>query len=176
MARAISVQFLAVSSGPKCSNIYQIFIEGLVSEQSTYDMILFIWNSKKCKLTYSDRKQICGYWETKGEEKREWLQRGTRNLQGVMDTFIVLIVWGSHRWISSVQLLSHVRLFVTPWIAARQASLSITNSRSSLKLMSIESVMPSSYLILCRPLLLLLPIPPSSRVFSNESTLRMRWQ
>ena len=62
-----------------------------------------------------------------------------------------------------------------PWIAARQASLSITNSRSSLRLMSIESVMPSSHLILCRPLLLLTPIPPSIRVFSNESTLCMRW-
>ena len=77
--------------------------------------------------------------------------------------------------ISSVQSLSHVRLFVTPWIAARQASLSITNSWSSLRLKSIESVMPSSHLILCRPLLLLPPIPPSIRVFSNESTLRMRW-
>ena len=65
--------------------------------------------------------------------------------------------------------------FATPWIAARQASLSITNSRSLLKLMSIESVMPSSHLILCCPLLLLPPIPPSIRVFSNESTLRMRW-
>ena len=75
----------------------------------------------------------------------------------------------------SVQSLSHVWLFVTPWIAARQASLSITNFRSSPKLMSIESVMPSSHLILCRPLLLLPPIPPSIRVFSNESTLRMRW-
>ena len=63
----------------------------------------------------------------------------------------------------------------TPRIAARQASLSITNSRSSLRLTSIESVMPSSHLILCRPLLLLPPIPPSIRVFSNESTLRMRW-
>ena len=63
----------------------------------------------------------------------------------------------------------------TPWIAACQASLSITNSRSSLKLMSVESVMPSRHLILCRPLLLLPPIPPSIRVFSNESTLRMRW-
>ena len=63
----------------------------------------------------------------------------------------------------------------TPWIAACQASLSITNSRSSLKLMSSESVMPSSYLILCHPLLLLPPIPPSIRVFSNESALRMRW-
>ena len=76
---------------------------------------------------------------------------------------------------SSVQLLSHVRLFATPWIAAHQASLSITNSRSSLRLTSIESVMPSSHLILWRPLLLLPPIPPSIRVFSNESTLRMRW-
>ena len=73
------------------------------------------------------------------------------------------------------QSLSHVRLFVTPWIAALQASLSITNSWSSLRLMSIESVMPSSHLILCCPLLLLPPIPPSIRVFSNESTLRMRW-
>ena len=75
----------------------------------------------------------------------------------------------------SVQSLSCVRLFVTPWNAACQASLSITNSRSSLKLTSIESVMPSSHLILGRPLLLLPPIPPSIRVFSNESTLHMRW-
>ena len=77
--------------------------------------------------------------------------------------------------IKSDQLLSRVRLFVTPWIAARQASLSITNSRSLLKHMSIESVRPSSHLILCRPLLLLTPIPPTIRVFSNESTLHMRW-
>ena len=76
---------------------------------------------------------------------------------------------------SSVQLLNRVRLFGTPWIAARQASLSITNSGSSPKLMSIESVMPASNLILCHPLLLLPPIPPSIRVFSNESTLFMRW-
>ena len=74
---------------------------------------------------------------------------------------------------SSVQSLSPVRLFVTPCIAAHQASLSITNSRSSLT--SIESVMPSSHLILCHPFLLLTPIPPTIRVFSNESTLRMRW-
>ena len=76
---------------------------------------------------------------------------------------------------SSVQLLSCIRLFATPWIAARQASLSITNSRSSPKLLSIKLMMPSSHLILCRPLLLLPPIPPSIRVFSNESTLGMRW-
>ena len=77
--------------------------------------------------------------------------------------------------ISSVQSLSHIQLFVTLWIAAHQASLSITNSQSSLKLTCIESVMPSSHLILCRFLLLLPPIPPSIRVFSNESTLHMRW-
>ena len=76
---------------------------------------------------------------------------------------------------SSVQSLSRVRLFATPWIAAHQASLSITNSWSSLKLMSIELLMPSSHLILSRPLLLLHPISPSIRVFSNESTLRKRW-
>ena len=76
---------------------------------------------------------------------------------------------------SSFQSLSRVLLFVTPWITALQASLSITNYRSSLRLTSIESVMPSSHLILCRPLLLLPPIPPILRVFSNESTLRMRW-
>ena len=76
---------------------------------------------------------------------------------------------------SLVQSLSHVWLFATPWMAAHQASLSIKNSRSSLKLMFIQSVMPSSHLILCHPLLLLPPIPPSIRVFSNESTLCMRW-
>ena len=74
---------------------------------------------------------------------------------------------------SSVQSLSHVRLFATPWIAACQASLSITNPWGSLRLTSIESVMPSSHLILCCPLLLLPPIPPSITVFSNESTLCM---
>ena len=76
---------------------------------------------------------------------------------------------------SSVESLSLVWLFVTPWITAHQASLSIINSRSLLKLVSIESVMPSSHLILCYPLLLLPPIPTSIRVFSNESTLPMRW-
>ena len=76
---------------------------------------------------------------------------------------------------SSFQSLSHVRLVATPWIATSQASLSITNSRNSLKLMSIKSVMPSSHLILCRPLLLLPQILPSSSVFSNESTHCMRW-
>ena len=76
---------------------------------------------------------------------------------------------------SSVQSLSRVWLFATPWIAAHQASLSITISQGSLKLTSTESVMPSSHLILCCPLFLLPTIPPSIRVFCNESTLRMRW-
>ena len=80
-----------------------------------------------------------------------------------------------HSQFSSVQSLSRVWLFATPWIAVRQASLSITNSQSSPKLTSTELVMPSSHLILCHPLLLLPPIPPSIRVFSNESTLRIKW-
>ena len=76
---------------------------------------------------------------------------------------------------SSVQSLSHIQLFGTPWTVARQASLSITNSQSLLKLMSIELVMPSNHLILCYPLCLLYSIFPSIRVFSNESVLRIRW-
>ena len=77
--------------------------------------------------------------------------------------------------VSSVQLLSHVWLFVTPWTVACQASLSITNSQSLLKLMSIGSVIPSNHLTLCHPLLLLPSIVPSLRVFSNESVLRIKW-
>ena len=77
--------------------------------------------------------------------------------------------------ISSVQLLSHLQLFATPWTAAHQASLSITNSWSLLKLMSIKSVMPSNYLILCASLLLLPSIFPTIRVFSNESVLLIKW-
>ena len=76
--------------------------------------------------------------------------------------------------LSSVQSLSRVQLFATPWTAASQASLSITNSRSLFKFMSIKSVMPSNHLILCRPLLLP-PIPPRIRVLSNESVLHIRW-
>ena len=91
------------------------------------------------------------------------------------DMVLLLKSW----WIENSYLLqfscSVTSDSATPWIAARQASLSITNSRSSLKLMSIESVMPSSHLILCHPLLLLPTIPPSIKVFSNESALRMRW-
>ena len=99
---------------------------------------------------------------------------GTSNWSAVKES------WRSKYWVAnlfiSVQLLSRVRLFATPWIAARPASLSITNSRSSLKLMSIELVMLYSHLIFCHPLLLLPSIPPSIRVFSNESTLPMTWR
>ena len=80
-----------------------------------------------------------------------------------------------HYWFSSVQLLSRIWLFVTPWTAARQAFLSITNFQSLLKLMSLESVMSSNHLILCLPLLLLPSIFPSIRVFFNESVLHIRW-
>ena len=85
-----------------------------------------------------------------------------------------MTVWVVYQ-LSSVQSLSRVRLFATPWIAAHQASLSITNSWSSPKLLSIELVMPSTHLILCCSLLLLPLIPPSVWIFSNESTLHMRW-
>ena len=87
---------------------------------------------------------------------------------------IYLDFFNTHQF-SSVQLLSRVRLFVSPWTAPSQTSLSITNSQSLLTLMSIKSVMPSSHLILCHPLLLLPPISPRIRVFSNELTLHMRW-
>ena len=85
-------------------------------------------------------------------------------------------MWENNLQVTSVQLLSRVWLLASPWSAAHQASLSITNSWSLLKLMSIESVMPSSHLIFCRPLLLLPSVFPSIRVFSNESVLRMRWR
>ena len=88
--------------------------------------------------------------------------------------FLLYFHWSKSYLVRSVQSLSCVRVFATPWITARQTSLSITNSWSLPRLMSIKSVMPSSHLILWRPLLLLPPIPPRLRVFSNESTLRMR--
>ena len=92
------------------------------------------------------------------------------NLQIQSEIFIIICFH-----FSTVQSLSRVQLFATPWTTARQASLAITNSRSSPKLISIESVMPSNHLIFCHPLLLLPSIFPSIRVFSNESALRIRW-
>ena len=91
-------------------------------------------------------------------------------LSGIASTGLVIL-----KSLSSVHLLSRVQLFMTPWMPACQGFLSITNSRSSLRFTSIESVMPSSHLIRCRPLLLLPPIPPSIRNFCSESTLCMRW-
>ena len=102
------------------------------------------------------------------------LQNGDNTLPYQSLKAIMRIKW-DNSCVSSVQSLSCVWLLATSWITARQASLSITNSKSSPKLMSIELVMPSSYLILCRPLLLLPAIPPSVRVFSNGSALCMRW-
>ena len=96
-------------------------------------------------------------------------------VQGVYFEWRLELVYNSFASVSSVQLIRHVQLFVAPWTTAHQASLSITNSWSLLKLTSIESVMPSSHLILCRPLLLLHSIFPSIRVFSSESVLHIRW-
>ena len=89
--------------------------------------------------------------------------------------FFTLFLKPERNQVQFSSVAHRVRLFGTPWITACQASLSTTISRSSLRLTSVESVMPSNHLILCRPFLLLPPIPPSIRAFSNESTLRMRW-
>ena len=132
-----------------------------------------------------------------GSQSRTWLSTHTylRQSHSLYLSRLVICIWcrhiASHRkffylyymvslWVclglfSSVQSLSQVRLFTTPWTTAWQASLSITNSWSSPRLMSIELVMPSSYLIVCRPLLLLPSIFPNIRVFSNESALHIRW-
>ena len=148
-----------------------------------------------CALQESVSPVLCKFWQLYGGVNGGLLQEGLCHTQGcctqspcpctvhcwpisLQETLkhsSVSVSVGSSDQIISDQLFSHVRLFATPWIAARQASLSITNSQSSLRLRSMESVMPSSHLILCRPLLLPPPIPPSIRVFSNESTLHMRW-
>ena len=103
-----------------------------------------------------------------------WADKGSGGVESRQQMLTARPISFSSVHFSSVQSLSRVWLFVTPWIAAHQASLSITTSRSLPKHMSIESVMPSSHIIFCCPLLLLPPIPPSIRVFSNDSTLRMR--
>ena len=113
-----------------------------------------------------------------GMQERNLSHVSTLQASGLVMSININLAKGHYKLqiqFSSVQLLSHVWLFATPWIAASQASLSITISRSSFKLTSIELVMPSSHLILCRPLFLLPPIHPNIRVFSNESTLHMRW-
>ena len=106
---------------------------------------------------------------TRGHENLFLMKLHSRSAVVLPSTFRLIVC------LESVQSLSRVRLFATPWTAARQASLSITNSRSLLKLMSTQSVMPSSHLILWHPLLFLPSIFPSIRVFSNESALHMRW-
>jgi len=92
----------------------------------------------------------------------------------ILNLVLIIFLVNKHSF-SSVQSLSRVQLFGTPWTAAHQASLSITNSQSLLKLMSIESVMPSNHFILCRPLLLPPSVFPSIRIFSRESVLSIRW-
>ena len=133
-------------------------------------------------ISYYPRKEHNGGKLSKGR-LREWRESKwgiqvkalSRGAVSQAPTQIAFCLFPLPVQFSSVQSLSSVWLFATPRTTARQASLSITNTPSLLKLMSIESVMPSSHLILCRPLLLLHPIPPRIRVFSNESTLRMRW-
>ena len=134
------------------------------------------WTGKPGVLQSMGLQRVGHDWETERRDKdlNIWLKELINISIGCMwdgtkNKFILFCLQ-----FSPVQSLSPVRLFATPWIAAHQAYLSITNSRTSLKLMSIELVMPSSHLILCHPLLLP-PIPPSIRVFSNESTLCMRW-
>jgi len=124
-------------------------------------------------LTWEIPMDIGSRWATAHGVTKSWTWLSKQNTQNNKGKEMHLY-WYTLQF-SSAQLLSRVRLFSTPWIEARQASLSFTNSRSSLKLTSIESVMQYSHLILCCSLLLLPPIPPSIRVFSNESTLCMRW-
>ena len=123
-------------------------------------MLVRVWRNWNPCTVLVGMQNICG--KQYGRSLKNWKHTAT---------------WSSNptSGFSSVQSFSHVRLFATPWTTACQASLFITNSQSSPNLTSIESVMPSSHLILCHPLLLLPPIPPSIRVFSNESTLRVRW-
>ena len=158
-------------------NVYFCFID--------YKKALTVWITTNCgkflkemripdHLTYLLRNLYAGQEATvrTGHGTKDWFQIGNGICKGCI---LSPCLFNFYAEFSSVQSLSRVLLFATPWIAACQASLSITNSRSLFKLMSIESVMPSSHLILCCPLLLLLPTPPSIRVFPNESTLHMRW-
>ena len=134
-----------------------------------FNIYLWAWNSMWQKIHPLRERLGC-----KEKENQKMRQERTEFHSQDFGKYPVWSRYSVNVQFSSVQSLSHVRLFATPWIGARQASLSFTISWSSLRLMSIESVMPSSHLILCRPLLLP-SIPPSIRVFSNESTLHMRW-
>ena len=129
----------------------------------------------------TNKNQLYSPWNSAQCSVPAWMGAGLgeNGYVYVYDWVPLLLTWNCHNiidWLfSSVQLLSHVQVFVTPWTAARQAPLSITNSQSLLRLMSIESVMPSNHLVLCCPLLLLPSIFPSIRVFFSESVLRIRW-
>ena len=173
-----SKQFPAGLSDSECLKCY-----ALQPHSSSYLSL-----SKGCTLTTYFSSCLYWYWNlftsyimTKKDYNQYCMYRNLcvmslHTIRSISRSLIIGPKWNTFKiWTRSVQSLSHVQLFATPWTAARQASLSITNSRSSPKLMSIESVMPSIHLILCRPLLLLPPIPLSIRVFSNESTLLMRW-
>ena len=126
-------------------------------------------------MVFSEYVPISGVVGSYGRFIPSFFLKQGQLLRGKAEKILEVWEWRSRGHFSSVQLLSRVWLFVTPWSAACQASLSITNSQSLLKLMSIESVMPSNHLILCHPLLLLPSIFPSIRVFSNESVLHIRW-
>ena len=148
---------------------------------STFFKINFYWSivSLQCCVSfYCTAKWISSiisppFWTSSHSGHRRALSRVPYAVQSALS--LLYAENQQYTLFSSVQSLSRVRLFATPWIAAHQASLSITSSWSSLRLTSIESVIPSSHLILGHPLLLLPPIPPSIRVFSNESSLRIRW-
>ena len=156
-----------ISSGTNITGALQYLTPIHITQNS--ERLLGFWVEKRCGFMNLFSKKI---FLVPVSSNLRVPMRGNKFPQGFFKSDEFSITW---RFSQSVQSLSHVRLFATPWTAAHQASLSITNSRSSLSLTSIESVMPSSHLIFRRLLLLLPPIPPSITVFSNESTLRMRW-
>ena len=161
VARREAVLWLPCQSGD--SNLSAVTVAPWVSFQALNWCLAYPGFSEQCEL-YE--------WQENWHHKQDQQDTSSQRSNSIANILKRLLQTSQ---LSSVQLLSRVPLFGTPWIAAHQASLSITNSRSSLRLVSIESEMPSSHLILCRPLLLQPPIPPSIRVFSNESILHMRW-
>ena len=152
------------SRGFKIKWLYLIF-SFRPSRLSFWNLDIFLGKKGEISKVLLDRVGIDTIWVS--DLKSDKIKWRLKNI--VLKDFFFLHIH------LSLQSRTHVRLFGTPWTATRQASLAITNSQNLLKLMSIESVMPFSRLILCRPLFLLPPIPPSISVFSNESTLHMRW-
>ena len=168
MFPALESGFLTTGLPGKSWLDYFLLLISVLNSQSFHVCILYLQTQGVSNGTYLT---LCTFHT---DHQNAGTERGLTCLLIVLYKILFLLLKVSDQ-IRSDQLLSCVRLFATPGITARQASLFITNSRSSLRLTSIESVMPSSHLILCRPLLLLPPIPPSIRLFSTESTLRMRW-